>query len=72
MASLLFWSLCILTCPYKSRTKIFNPTKEKPVHGLEHTSWISASQKKRRKKESQGGLSASGAEIRVVKVGLLQ
>lgn len=26
-------------CPYKSRTKIFNPTKEKPVHSLECTFW---------------------------------
>lgn len=63
----------ILRCPYKSRTKFFNPTKEKPVHSLEHTSWIWASQMKRRKmKPSQGGLSASGAELGVVKVGLLQ
>lgn len=28
----------------KSSTENFNPTKEKPVHSLEHTSWIWAAQ----------------------------
>lgn len=45
LEGLLFWSLCILMCPYKNRTNIFNPTKEKPVYSLdthlghEHHKW---------------------------------
>lgn len=36
MESLLFWSLYMLMCPYKSRTKIFNPTREACTQSRTH------------------------------------
>lgn len=54
---------------YKSRTKLFNPT-EKPVYRLEHTCYLSITMKRRKMNQSGVNLSASGAVIRVVKVGL--
>lgn len=64
MESLLFWSLYILTGPYKSRTKILNPTEEKPVctQSRAHTWDTSITNEEERTKQRQGGLSAPGAD----------